>query len=180
MTDAEGRRLGMPLELAKKNLRDDPQTHEIARALGVEVEVYIDRVIHYALHPEKPPEVELLDDESVAQLGPEAPTVARVTAWFEQVASGEVRLEDRVEVAAEDGFSTEALPSERHLDKTAGEKSLRRAPRVDEGPRAGDAPSASGAGAVLRQQLLEQQRSLRLGMDARRAGQGPKPGGKRS
>ena len=97
----------MPLEIAKQNLRDDPNTLAIAKALGDELEDYIEKVLDYALHPEKTPQLELLDDESVAELGPEAPSVDDVTAWFEAVAEGEVELDDRVKVAESDGYTAD-------------------------------------------------------------------------
>lgn len=180
MTDGEPKNLGMPLEIAKKNLRDDPQTHAIAEALGVDVEDYIDKVIDYARHPDKEPELELLDEESIAQLGPDVPSVADVTHWFEQVAEGEIELDDRVEVAPSDGFSTGVDRADALRAQARGEAGPRRAPGVEEVQRGRARPAAPEAGSVLKQQLLEQQRQFQLGMDARRAGHGTKTPPKRS
>lgn len=168
-----GKSLGMPLEIARKNLREDPNTHEIAKSLGVEVEDYINKVLDYALNPGKEPEVELLDDESIAGLGPDAPSVSDVTAWLEGVAAGQEVLDDRVEVAGSDNFTTQADRTEVLRAKTGAASAPLRAPTVTvPKPETGD---DGGAGSVLRAQLLEQQRNMQLGMDARRAGQVRKP-----
>lgn len=167
--------LGMPLEIAKKNLREDPNTRAIADALGVEVEDYIERVLEYATHPDKEVEVELLDDEAASELGPEAPSMAEVMQWMEGVASGEISLDDRVKVAESDDFSTGAEASETFQREAGGEAASRRAPGVEQiqrGSRRGS--TAPEAGSVLKQQLLAQQRHLQLGMDARRAAKKPK------
>jgi hypothetical protein len=174
MTNGDEKSLGMPLEIARKNLRDDPQTLAIAEALGVDVETYIDRVLEYAQHPEKEPELELLDDASVAQLGPEAPSVEDVTRWLEQVEAGEVELDGRVKVAERDGYSTEAERSEVLRAQAGGEAPARRAPPVERVSR-GRAEKPSGEGSVLEEQLRARQRQFKLGMDARRAGQGRRP-----
>ena len=165
----------MPLAIARKNLREDPQTAAIAKELGVDVEEYIEQVLEYAQNPDKEPELELLDDEAAQDLGPEAATMDEVVSWLEAVESGEITLEDRVQVAEADGFSKDAERSE-VLRQQAGAEMSRRAPGVEEmtAPKKGDATPE--AGSVLKAQLMEQQRSMRLGVDAQRAGAGrPKP-----
>lgn len=180
---SEERSLGMPLEIARQNLRADPHVGAVAKELGVELDVYVERVLHYALHPDEDPQLDLLDAESVQSLGRQAPSVQDVTAWFEAAAQGGVLPPDRVEVAAHDGFTTESAPAER-LRPQVGGHVPRWAPGVEELPnRRAVAPPADEAGsdaqpdpaAALRRQLLEQQQRGALGLDARRAGRGSKP-----
>lgn len=174
MTDDAPKNLGMPLDMARQNLRDDPNTAEIAKSLGVEVEDYIDKVLEYAQHPDKQPELELLDDEVAAELGPDAASVAEVEAWMEKVISGEIDLDDRVKIAEHDGFATGAEGSETSRAEAGVEAPVRRAPQVAEIQRGKRAAAPTGAGSVLEQQLRAQQRNIQLGVDARRAG-GRKP-----
>lgn len=164
--------------MARQAIRDDPHTAEIAKALGVELEDYVEKVMSYVLDPGKEPELELLDDESVAMLGPEAPTVNDVVAWFDGVERGEIDLDPRLEIAEHDGFSTEAERSEALRARTRGEPVARPAAPTLEQISRGRRPAepSDGAGAVLRNQLLEQQRNLQVSMEARKAGRpGPKP-----
>ncbi|MEO1228389.1 MAG: hypothetical protein AAFZ18_05740 [Myxococcota bacterium] len=164
----------MPLEMARNNLREDPSTHAIAEALGVEVEDYIDRVLEYATHPDKEVEVELLDDEAAAELGPDAPSMAQVMEWMNGVASGDIDLDDRVKIAESDGFTTQDAPSEVLRREAGAEAPVRRAPGVEQIQRGSKRASAPEAGSALKDQLLAQQRNLQLGMDARRAAKKPK------
>lgn len=170
MSDEAPRSLGMPLDIARKNLREDPHTQEIAKALGVELDDYIEKVLDYAQHPNKEPELELLDDEAAAELGPDAASVAEVEAWMEKVASGEIDLDDRVKVADSDGFSMDAEPSEAARRDVGVEARTRTAPGVEELQRGRARAPTQEAGSVLKQQLLAQQRSTQLGLEARRAG----------
>ena len=164
------RNLGMPLAIARKNLREDPHTEAIAKELGVDIETYIDKVLEYALNPDQEPELEVLDEDAIPELDPTAATMNEVMAWLEGVESGEISLEDRVQIAESDDFSTDADRSELLKAQTGAETSPRRAPTLNDiqAPKV-TAPDGE-AGSVLRAQLLERQQSMRLNSDAQRAG----------
>ncbi len=66
MTDKKPERT--PEELRAKLLAD-PATSEIAMSLGIPVETYIEKVIDYALHPDKTPTLHVLPEKTVKSLG---------------------------------------------------------------------------------------------------------------
>lgn len=46
----------------REQLLADPHTQQIAASLGVDLETYIDEVLHFATHPDEEPELAYLDD----------------------------------------------------------------------------------------------------------------------
>ncbi len=172
MSNQPKKSLGMPLEMAKQSLRDNPDTKKIADSLGVELEEYIDQVMHYAMNPELEPELEVYTEEQLEEAGVEGiPSPKECQDWFEAAINGEINLSGRIDVEEKDGFSTKRDQKE-VIQESAGVKLNRRAPRIDQLK----APSmADGAGSALKNQLLQQQQAQRIGMDARRSGR-PAPG----
>jgi hypothetical protein len=171
MTKDEPRSLGMPLELAREQLLADPNTRQIAAALGVEVREYVERVLEYARHPTREPELFVLDQETLEAHEDELPSEAEVLRWFEGVASGQIAAGPRALDLA-DGFSSEDEPAQAALE-VAGASTAARAPMVEEVTRRKGASSprpASGLGAVLKKQLFDQQQRARLATESKRTG----------
>lgn len=163
----EGKSLGMPIEIARRNLLEDPSIRTIAEELGVPLEVYVDKVLEYARHPEREPELAIIEDADAREMGVEVATEADVVGWFEGLADGSVVLPDaRKEVASRDGFTLDATEAERLRAEAQGRP--RRAPAPAPAP-----PPNPEAGAVLKQQLAERQRQMQLSMEARKAGKPP-------
>ena len=62
-------KLSIPREIAKLQLLADATTAEIAEGLGVPIEEYVDQVLKFAMNPELEPELELIDEEELYNIG---------------------------------------------------------------------------------------------------------------
>lgn len=170
MSDEMGRekgKLGMPEHIARQKLLEAPETKEIAEALGVELEAYVDRVLFYAKNPDVDPEFNVVPDEDLVEAGVDVPSVSEVTAWFEGVASGEIEIRKKTGLDEADGFGTDKPEGDLVREK-AGFEVERTAPRQEE-LAAKPAPNKTGTGSVLAEQLRAQQSATRLSMDAQRS-----------
>jgi len=155
--------LGEPEHIIRQRLRDDADTQKIAKSLGVDIEDYITKVLFYARRPELAPQVEVLDDESLAAMGGDVPTEGEVDAWLDQVQSGEIDLSGTVETAPQTSeFTTEATRSDQ-LQAAMGNTMERRAPTMKTDRAAPPKPAS-----ILQQQLMAQQRQARARAEARR------------
>ncbi|MEQ8274904.1 MAG: hypothetical protein RMA76_12975 [Deltaproteobacteria bacterium] len=161
--------LGMPVAVAKQQLRDDPHTHEIAKGLGVDVEEYIDQVIYFAQNPNVDPEMHVLPDEELAEAGANVATEGEVLGWFKGVASGEIDITEPHKKERKTEYTKQKLDSETmraaagfHVEKAAPQQA---APR-------GEIRASGRGGAALREQLLQQQRNTQMMRD-RRSGRQP-------
>ncbi|WP_239576988.1 hypothetical protein [Archangium primigenium] len=94
MSDApspsEGKKLRRPVEEVRAELLADADVKEQARLLKLPVEKYVEKILDYALHPEKPPAIMIVPDEALKQQDPQAPTVAEIETYLQKVVSGEV------------------------------------------------------------------------------------------
>ncbi|HYH97408.1 hypothetical protein [Hyalangium sp.] len=84
------RKLPRPIEEVRAQLMADPDVREQARLLDVPVPDYVERIIDYATHPEKPPQVWVLPDEELKARDPNIPTVDEVKTHLEKIVSGEI------------------------------------------------------------------------------------------
>ena len=163
MTDGETplESLGVPIPVAKQQLRDDPNTATIAKALGVDIETYIDKVLYYAQRPEEDAQVTVLSPGEIADLGGSVPSPAVVNQWFEAVEKGEISL---TPVTGTHHATEYSAAPEAHevVRRAAGVQVSKAAPKVD-------APKGeiTGAGAALKQQLLAQRQGVHLRRDQR-------------
>ena len=167
-TDEQLASLGEPEHTVRERLRADPDTQEIAKALGVDVDEYITQVIFYARRPNLAPQVEVIDDADLEGVeGADLPTEGEVYAWLDAVERGEVDLGGDGAMTQTSEFTTERDRAEK-IKAAMGARMERRAPTLQkEGP-----PKPSS---VLQQQLLEQQRQARTRAEGRRAAPTPKP-----
>ena len=92
MTNNKKSNLGAPIAVIRKQLSEDPDTLEIAKAFKIPVETYIDMVLKYAQNPDLEPELTILDEDEIQTHGETLPTQAEVMKWLEQVESGEIDL----------------------------------------------------------------------------------------
>lgn len=104
----EPRKLKKPIPELRAELLADPRTQKNATILGMTAEAYVERVLHYAQHPDEQPVFNILPDEQVKAQG--GATVAEVKAWLEQVERGEVTLGPK---AFSDGFESAKPPPKR-------------------------------------------------------------------
>ena len=84
------RQLKKPVEEIRAELLADERIARIAEKLNIEKEAYVEKVLEYALHPEKQPVLNLLPEDQVKAQG--GATMAEVKTWFEKVDSGEIDL----------------------------------------------------------------------------------------
>ena len=131
MTDAnspaEGKKLRRPVEEVRAELLADADVIEQARLLQLPVEQYVEKILDYAVHPEKPPAILIVPDEALKQQDPSAPTVAEIEDYLKKVVSGEVTVSPAHQ---RDGFNTDeksdygsALGSAEALKGTSAEPS---------------------------------------------------------
>ncbi|MCK6547981.1 hypothetical protein L6R52_19175 [Myxococcota bacterium] len=178
MTEEKTRNLGMPLDAAREQLLRDPSTTAIAKSLGVDVAQYVDMVLDFARHPDKQPELHVLDEEELEEQGASVPSPADVTRWLDGVARGEIAV-GPAKVHEHDGFTTQAEPEQVAREVAGLAPAEHRAPTVEETTkRKGAAPvaPATGLGAVLRSQVLEQQQRALLTREAKTPAGRPAPG----
>ena len=93
------RKLKKPVDELRKDLLADSHTQNIAKTLGLTTEAYVEKVLHYATHPDEKPVFNILPDDQVKAAG--GATVDEVKAWLEQVRSGKIQLGPK---AYQDGF----------------------------------------------------------------------------
>jgi hypothetical protein len=131
MTDDEDRRD----ELLQQVLAQ-PETKEIADALGLELQDYAELVVHYKLHPDDEPEILTMDEGAAKQAG--VPTIAETKAFLEGVASGAIDVtpeEEQTRFAVDD--------DEKDAVTLTGAKRIVRAPTSAEAPSRTAAPKPS-------------------------------------
>lgn len=156
MADTPRKALNVPVEVARQRLLENPETQDIAKSLGLELEAYVDMILDFAQHPEKEPELQVLDDESLAGLGAEVPSQAEVLGWFQAVERGEIDLTVQAEVVS-DEVELKSAEEERkkRLSAAIGAGPVKAAPKVGDAAKAPES-KADPAGSVLKQQLLAQ------------------------
>ena len=164
--------LGEPEETIRQRLRADADAQNIAKSLGVDIEDYITQVLFYARRPDVAPQVEVLDDESLAELGAEIPSEGEVQAWLDAVERGEVDLKGPATGMSEQTEFTTATEASDRIRAAMGERRERVAPTLGAQPDRASPPP--GQGSILEQQLLNQQRQARLNVEARRRAPDPK------
>lgn len=153
------RGLSRPVAVVRDELMNDPNTHELAKTLGVEVEEYIDLVIEYAQNPEKEPELYVIEEEDALEEGIEIPTYKEVGDWLKAIESGEVEFGPK-KLHEQSTFSTEH--EEVKLKAAAGIDSVEHT-TIKPGKDKGDiVVEDNEMGSILRQQLLNQQRKSAL------------------
>jgi len=93
------RKLKKPVAELKQELLADAHTQSIAKTLGLSTEAYVEKVLHYATHPDEKPVFTLLPDGEVKAQG--GATMDEVKSWLEKVNRGEIKLGPK---AYQDGF----------------------------------------------------------------------------
>jgi hypothetical protein len=98
------RKLPKPIEEVRADLSADPDVREQAKMLDIPLADYVQKIIDYATHPDKPPQVWVLKDEELKKRNPGIPTLDEVEGYLKKVVAGEVILDP---AHPPDGFSTD-------------------------------------------------------------------------
>lgn len=86
------RQLPRPVEEIRAELMADPDVREQAKMLKLPVAQYVEKIIDYAIHPDKPAQLQIVPDEELKARDPNLPTVDELKTHLEQIASGEVEF----------------------------------------------------------------------------------------
>ena len=90
---AQKPRLKKPVEKVREELLSDPDTKRIAKAVGMELEEYVELVLDYAQNPDKEPVLQVADDEELKAAGYTPPSVQEVAQFFLDGAAGKLGIE---------------------------------------------------------------------------------------
>lgn len=117
-------KLKKPIEKIRAELLQDPDTKRIAKAVGLELEPYVEMVLDYLQNPDKEPVLKVASDEELRAAGYEPPTTEEIGQFFLAGARGELGLggPDLSKSGFDSGPSTAGKPS---LQGTEGQQQLR-------------------------------------------------------
>lgn len=95
------RKLKKPIPELRADLLADPRTRDMAERLGMTLEAYVEKVLDFAQHPEKVPQMNLIPEAEVKAQG--GATVEEVKTWMKDVTDGKIKISGG-EGAPKDGF----------------------------------------------------------------------------
>jgi hypothetical protein len=87
---APAKKLSRPIAQVRAELLADPDVREQARLLKLPVADYVEKILDYATHPTKPPQVQVLPDEALKARDPSIPTVQEIHTHLEKIVNGEI------------------------------------------------------------------------------------------
>jgi len=119
---APGQKRGLkrPIEVVRAELLKDPDTKRIAKAVGMELEAYVELVLQYAQDKDKEPVLNVVSDEELRAAGFNPPTAEDVAKLLVTAAKGEMGVHpefDKSEFQASSGPKGPSLTG----GSTAGE-----------------------------------------------------------
>jgi hypothetical protein len=84
-------------EALRRKVLSNENTAAIARNLGVSIEAYTDRVVHFLLHPQEEPELYVVEDQDLRAMGLKPPDPEEMGRFVEEAATlaeaGEAKTE---------------------------------------------------------------------------------------
>jgi hypothetical protein len=89
-TSEKKRALKRPIEEIRAELLKDPDTARIAKAVSMELEAYVEKVIDYLQHPEKRPVFDVADEDDMRATGYEPMGEQDVHDLFAAAARGDL------------------------------------------------------------------------------------------
>ncbi|WP_164018281.1 hypothetical protein [Pyxidicoccus trucidator] len=100
----EPKKLKRPVEEVRAELLADKDVKEQAQLLKVDVETYVEKILDYALNPEKPPQLVITPDEELKARDPNIPTVEELQTHLQKIVDGEIMIS---RAQQRDGFNAE-------------------------------------------------------------------------
>ncbi|WAM23537.1 MULTISPECIES: hypothetical protein [Myxococcus] len=134
------KKLKRPVEEVRAELLADADVKEQARLLKVPVEEYVEKIIDYALNPEKPPQIEIVPDEELKAKDPNVPTIEELQGHLQDIVDGRVVIS---RAHQRDGFSDQDADA-RYKSALASDAAQTGAPESRKGTSASDLHAAEG------------------------------------
>lgn len=123
------KKLKRPVEEVRAELLADKDVKEQARLLQIDVEAYVEKILDYALNPEKPPQLVITPDEELKAKDPSVPTVEELQTHLQKIVDGEISLNRAQQL---DGFNKEDADA-RYKAALASDAVQRGAPQARQG-----------------------------------------------
>ncbi|AGC46296.1 hypothetical protein MYSTI_05008 [Myxococcus stipitatus DSM 14675] len=136
---AEPKKLRRPVAELRAELLENPDVKEQARLLKVDVAAYVEKILDYAQHPDKPAQLTITPDEELKAAYPDAPTVDEIANHIEKLRTGEVAIS---RAHQRDGFSS-AEGDERFKSALATDAAQLGAPESRKNPASASTPGNS-------------------------------------
>ncbi len=100
----EPKKLKKPVEVLRAELLVDKDVKEQARLLKIDVEAYVEKILDYATHQDKPPQLVITPDEQLKARDPNIPTVEELQTHLQKIVDGEIMIS---RAQQRDGFNKE-------------------------------------------------------------------------
>lgn len=100
----EPKKLKKPVEELRAELLADKDVNEQAQMLQIDVAAYVEKILDYALHPDKPAQLIITPDEELKARDPNIPTVEELQTHLQKIVDGEVMIS---RAQQRDGFNAE-------------------------------------------------------------------------
>ncbi|MDY7231342.1 hypothetical protein [Hyalangium rubrum] len=95
--DTPKRGLKRPVEVVRAELLKDPDTKRIAKAVGMELEAYVELVLEYAQDKDKQPMIKVVEDEELHAAGFKTLTNEEAAKLLTKAARGEMGVNEEYE-----------------------------------------------------------------------------------
>jgi hypothetical protein len=125
----EPKKLKRPVEEVRAELLADKDVKEQARLLQIDVTAYVEKILDYALNPEKPPQLVITPDEELKAKDPSVPTVEELQTHLQKIINGEVMISRAQQV---DGFNKDDADA-RYKTALASDAAPKGAPEARKG-----------------------------------------------
>ncbi|RYZ35643.1 MAG: hypothetical protein EOO71_34710 [Myxococcaceae bacterium] len=97
-------RLKRPVEVVRAELLADADVKQQAEMLKLPVEAYVEKILDYAIHPDKPPQLQIIPDEELKARDPKIATVEEIGTHLQKIIDGEIVISPAHQ---RDGFSSD-------------------------------------------------------------------------
>ncbi|QAT87299.1 hypothetical protein EJ065_5767 [Corallococcus coralloides] len=104
-------RLKRPVEVVRAELLADADVKQQAEMLKIPVAQYVEKILDYAIHPDKPPQLEIIPDEELKARDPKIATVEEIGTHLQKIIDGEVVISPAQQ---RDGFSSDKSHEQRY------------------------------------------------------------------
>ncbi len=128
------KKLRRPVEEVRAELLADADVKEQARLLKLPVEAYVEKILDYALNPEKPPQIQIVPDEELKAQDPNVPTVSEIQDHLQGIMDGRIVIS---RAHQRDGFN-DRDDDARYKVALGSDSAQRGAPESRQGPVAAD------------------------------------------